>query len=443
MSFKRKTVTLTSNSSRTPVPRPGVVPGVRGIPTGHGDVPATTQRAPVDTKNILQHCGVRPSTQMSVPTISTGSSSLDDVLGHTGLPLGSVLLIEESGNTEFANVILRSFAAIGVVQSRVSDKSIPNSTSVICLGTDDSWSAELPGIYMDKKEKAKVAIEKDKAKVTVGNLANDLGERKSNMKIAWRYTNTATSGKEQGPDLSSKPFYTTSLDFKSRMRPLPSPTEIKTIAFQGLQASSRNRSIFQSVLERLNSHVEEAIKKSPETVVRVIVPSFLHPAIYLPECFASGEIVQFVYSLVCLGRKYPQNLAIIMSLSLELYPRELPVVKWIENLVDGLIHIDPFPDKMDSLSSEAPSDSTTSKPYQGLVNVYKLPMFSERGQMVVRRGELAFRVSRKSFEIDEWGIPVEDAEAPKTVSAGSNSGEIDVNKATSTSPPVDLSKLDF
>ncbi len=45
---------------------------------------------------------------------------------------------------------------------------------------------------------------------------------------------------------------------------------------------------------------------------------------------------------------------------------------------------------------------------QGFVNIYKLPISSERGQMEIRKKELAFRNGRRQFQIEEWGIPVED-----------------------------------
>lgn len=437
MSFKRKTVSLTSNSPRTPGTAASPLGGVSRAPLPGRTVPPTTANVPANPTNIFKHCGVRPSTQISIPTISTGSSNLDEILGHMGLPLGSVLLLEESGNTDFASVILRSYAAQGIIQSRVTEKDMLNDSKVITLGVDDSWGSEMPGIYMEKKEKKKMQIAEDKAKVTVGNLAHESAERTNKMKIAWRYANNANVSKE-GPEFFSNPFYLTLLDYKSRIRPLPSPAELEVIKCLPIKGKTG----LQSMIEKLSYIIEKTLKKSPQTVIRVLVPSFLHPAVYPPDCSLSNEVIRFMYALVRLARTYSNNVAILISISLELYPRESSLMKWIEILVDGLLHIDPFPEKMDTLATEAPSDSSSNKPYQGLVNVYKLPMFSERGQMVVRKGELAFRVGRKSFEIEEWGIPIED-EVSKAPSGG-NQGETDVNRSeTSTSTPVDLSKLDF
>jgi elongator complex protein 4 len=59
--------------------------------------------------------GVRPSSLSSQPVTSTGTASLDSLLGgHGGLALGSSLLIEESGTTDFAGALVKYYAAEGI-----------------------------------------------------------------------------------------------------------------------------------------------------------------------------------------------------------------------------------------------------------------------------------------------------------------------------------------
>lgn len=61
--------------------------------------------------------GLRPSPLDGRLTTSTGTHSLDSLLaGHAGLALGTSLLIEEHGTTDFAGYLARYFAAEGVVQ---------------------------------------------------------------------------------------------------------------------------------------------------------------------------------------------------------------------------------------------------------------------------------------------------------------------------------------
>ncbi|KAL8731646.1 MAG: hypothetical protein Q9166_003334 [cf. Caloplaca sp. 2 TL-2023] len=108
--------------------------------------------------------GVRPSPLDRRPTTSTGTSTLDDVLGHSGFPLGNSILLEENGTTEFGTTLLRYFAAEGVVQGH----------KVHIVGVGETWGRELPGVVKaassdDMKSESRTTPEKER------------------MKIAWRY----------------------------------------------------------------------------------------------------------------------------------------------------------------------------------------------------------------------------------------------------------------
>lgn len=108
--------------------------------------------------------GVRASPLDGRLTTSTGSSSLDDLLGHSGFALGNSLLIEENGTTDFGATLLRYFAAEGAVQGH----------KVHVVGVGELWVRELPGISS--------ASSGDAAKAESVTRAE-----KERMKIAWRY----------------------------------------------------------------------------------------------------------------------------------------------------------------------------------------------------------------------------------------------------------------
>ena len=101
------------------------------------------------------------------------------------------------------------------------------------------------------------------------------------------------------------------------------------------------------------------------------------------------------------------NLVLICSLPLDLYPRETHITSMIESIMDSVIHLQPFNQEMTLLIEKAYKNEP-SKIQQGLVNIIKLPILSERGLMMIHDGEYAFKNGRKKFEIEEWGIPVED-----------------------------------
>ena len=107
--------------------------------------------------------GIRPSPLTGQPTTSTGAYSLDSLLGgHAGLALGSSLLIEESGTTDFAGALLRYYAAEGIIQGH----------TVHLVGAGEQWIKDLPGsVGAAEAAEAQKQAKSDEQK----------------MKIAWRY----------------------------------------------------------------------------------------------------------------------------------------------------------------------------------------------------------------------------------------------------------------
>ena len=126
-----------------------------------GEVIGTPRTVPVVRTQKTLPEGTRPSPFDGRLTTSTGTASLDQLLaGHAGLPMGTSLLIEENGTTDFSGTLLRYYAAEGLVQGH----------AVHVLGFDDSWRRELPGLGSEGKSK------------------NSKSEPSSDkMKIAWRY----------------------------------------------------------------------------------------------------------------------------------------------------------------------------------------------------------------------------------------------------------------
>lgn len=140
--------------------------------------------------------GVRPSPLTSHPVTSTGASSLDNLLGgHSGLALGSSLLIEESGNTDYSGVLLRYFAAEGICHGHV----------VHVVGVGEAWTRELPA----------VAAEKGRAQSS--NTSGDANKEK--MKIAWRYERLGQAGSERG--VCNGVEKSTDIGFHALPSPLP------------------------------------------------------------------------------------------------------------------------------------------------------------------------------------------------------------------------------
>ena len=154
----------TSSSLQAPVPsgkaiKASTVTG-RNIPTGTAADANANATVPATSKPSAAP-GIRPSPVDGRATTSTGTPSLDAVLaGHGGLPLGNSMLIEESGTTDYAGVLLRYYTAEGILQEH----------KVHVLGAGEFWTRELPGLSTEHDTRKRGSSEKSEK-----------------MKIAWRY----------------------------------------------------------------------------------------------------------------------------------------------------------------------------------------------------------------------------------------------------------------
>ena len=158
MSFRKRNVVLGSGSPKIPT-------------LGSAATTAVLERV---EKSLPP--GVRPSPLDGRPTTSTGTSSLDQLLaGHSGLPLGTSLLVEEAGTTDFGGMVLRYYAAEGLVQGH----------HVHLLGYGESWRRDLPGLDLTGGNKSK------------SNKSG--GSSDDKMKIAWRYETLGNTSSRSPP----------------------------------------------------------------------------------------------------------------------------------------------------------------------------------------------------------------------------------------------------
>ena len=333
--------------------------------------------------------GVRPSPLDSRPTTSTGTSSLDELLaGHSGLALGSSLLIEETGTTDIGNTLLRYYAAEGVVQGH----------RVHTVGVPEQWGRELPGLVGSTREI-------DDNRPLSGS---------DRMKIAYRYERlgqfgSGASRSGSSPEvMSASSTFSHSFDLTKR---LLAPTNVHVIPIRPVPpGTSPLQPVFQSITHELES--------TPSiTTHRIVIPSLLSPAFYPTEATHPRHILQFLHSLRALLRRYSNTLTAMLSLPLALYERGAGLTRWMELLCDGVIELIPFPHGLDPGPSSATLGAVTAheeKP-QGIIKPHRLPVFHERGGGGVRfvgvDDDLAFTLSRRRFRIQPFRLPPVEADA--------------------------------
>lgn len=405
MSFRKRNEPLAGNTL-TPTPRaPSLRTPVNGrVPiaprnplatnVGRGPSPSVNREKTPEADSLAANPAIRPSTVTSQPTVSTGCADLDKIMMHLGLPLGTSLLIEETGTTDFASVLLRNFAAQGVMHNRIEKNAL--HCHVVVIGAPSAWAKDLPGEYKgSSKDQKKNKIAQDSSKISVSNMAE------KDLKIAWRYGVNGDKTKEADqPSRSVNEHYFTQFDITQRLVPGPSAQEMSFVPIGTSYATT---------IAQITQLVEKHSKQNQ--VVRIVLAGFLNPSLYAPQCSSPTYIIPFFVSLRALLAKY-SNVVLVASLPLDLYPRESLLTHAFEGFVDGVIHLQPFNPDMAALVERAYKNEP-SKIQQGLVNIIKVPVLSERGLMMVRNGEYAFRNGRRKFEIEEWGIPVEESEDPE------------------------------
>ncbi|POR37411.1 Uncharacterized protein TPAR_02393 [Tolypocladium paradoxum] len=351
--------------------------------------------APAAPRQEKTFCpGTRPSPLDGRLTTSTGTASLDQLLGgHVGIPLGSSLLIEEAGTTDFGGTLLRYFAAEGLVQGH----------HVHLLGAGDVWRRELPGLASEVKPRAAKADAPSPDK----------------MRIAWRYEALGNSsaparGKccpraqrrsKREPQRSSK----ITLDAQAGSVPSDEASpfchafdltkRLETSAIRGQLHSSRPTDAMsrpgQAPFRAFISDVASRLKGSPSSSVhRILVPSLLSPTLYGSAACQPQEVLQFLHSLRSLLRQFPTRTTALATLPESLHPRSAGLTRWIELLFDGVVELLPLRHGAQIGRGTADEDKT-----QGLLRVHSLPVFHEKGGGLEGgwvREDMSFKLSASS-----------------------------------------------
>ena len=341
--------------------------------------------------------GLRPSPLDGRLTTSTGTSSLDQLLaGHGGLPMGTCLLVEEQGTTDFSGVLLRYYAAEGLVQGH----------QVHALGFPPEWQYQLPA----------VAAPDHKSKSTQSAPAPE-----EKMKIAWRYEalgNNSVTGAQTRGDSNSTATFCHSFDLSKRLATSSckgslQPTPTTGPPTLGPQSSS---SPFKMIMKHLRARLESS---GSTTIHRLVVPSLLSPSLYAAGCSRPSEVLQFLHGLRALLRQYSSQLTALITIPTSLFPRSSGLVRWIELLSDGVVELIPLPATPAAAapSSSSKKDGRAETP-QGFLKVHSLPIYHEKGGGGAETGHfrenLSFSLSAtKGLVIKPYSLPPMEEEEQK------------------------------
>ncbi|KAL2761214.1 hypothetical protein ACRALDRAFT_1059142 [Sodiomyces alcalophilus JCM 7366] len=329
--------------------------------------------------------GTRPSPLDGRPTISTGTPSLDQYLaGHAGFPLGTSILLAESGTTDFSGVLLKYYTAEGLVQGH----------HVHVIGLDESWQAELPGLSQD-------------ANINDPSQEQAFAEK---MRIAWRYQGLTSGDKviggTQGATSPGKPHFCHRFDLSRTLEPRTIRGQLHSIPLDSPSRSSRPAKSTQAALQDVITTLASSIKASGGgSLHRVIIPDLLSPTLH-PQLYCEPlEALRFLHNLRAVLRKHTGQSSAMLSLSTLLYPRATGFIRWIEILCDGVLEVIPAQPPVHL----QPHREKTDVSAQGIIRVHKLPIHNERGGGIdggASRENLSFRLSPLSgLTIKPFSLP--------------------------------------
>lgn len=394
--------------------------GIQRAPAGNspaGNADLSSRIADQATESLVPITGVRPSPLTGQPTTSTGAYSLDSILGgHAGLALGSSLLIEESGTTDFAGALVRYYAAEGITQGH----------TVHIVGVGDQWVKDLPALVgasdgSDALDLKKVKVDEEKMKIAwryerLGQVDSDRAGRGALIVLSlcsvheyhpdWFpvIPGRAPPVSSSNDEVPQSTAFCHVFDLAKRLT-VPPNVSINHINLQ--PNNSPSISPFDAILQDLS----QKLKSSPSNVAhRLVIPTILSPAIYPPHAGHPHHFLKFLHSLRSLLRQFPTRLSAIITLPLELYHRSSGNVRWAETLSDGVIELTPFPHLMDASNSLAESGGARGldEQPQGMLKIHKLPVTTDRGGGGTGSGvgdDLAFTVSRRKFVIKPFSLP--------------------------------------
>ncbi|SCU94745.1 LANO_0E07954g1_1 [Lachancea nothofagi CBS 11611] len=429
MSFRKRSEVLGNPNvpriqTRAPLPERGMPPqrnplrnDIRNVTSRIGglsmrDEPEPALATPKSSQIDASHPGIRPSPATSQPTAATGCHDLDKLLSHMGLPLGQLLLVQEQSATDFSSVIVKTFAAQGIVHNRIegSNAFTKGNTHLVVLTLNQSFAKELPGVYQgSRKDVKRTKVSTAESEVTVQNTLESVALKQSvapkDLKIAWRYGlkdgSKSKGNQKQNSDLDTFPNYSHTFDITSRLVPAPTSAELTLISPV-------------QTLSMVLAQLKAVFKKHERKVIRVVIPNLLHPAMYPPKYSQLSELLPLLHGIRSIIKENGDRAVLLSTLSSDLYSNSgCQVLPMVENMFDSVISLEPFPQEM-SQFLERVYKSQPNKIQHGLVHVFKLPLLSDRGEMHVMRSEYAFRNGKKKFEIEPWGIPVDDSETSES-----------------------------
>ncbi|XP_039605515.1 elongator complex protein 4 [Polypterus senegalus] len=353
----------------------------------------TTSFQKKSRSKLLSIPGTRPSFQNGQLLVSTGTTSLDYVIGG-GLAVGTLMLIEEDVFDSYSHMLLKYFLAEGIVCS--------HSVLIASAGEHpDDILQGLPAPVLDDvpKEIGKINQRRE----------NDVSEEsQDSMKIAWRYQNqpkvqtvlAASSRFGHYYDASKQMSAETFESAEYYPFYLPAEVHLKYSVSSNIHIGYIKLLRFiQGVI-----HKEGFDRACPQSKTRNILRIGIHSlgSVLWGDDICCKDDPLYVYSLT----KFLYGLRGLLRTSLSVCMVTVPshliqnktIMGRVTNLCDTVIGIKSF-------NGSEKDANDLYKDYHGLVCVKKIPCLNSLICELPDSRDLAFKLKRKQFTIERLHLP--------------------------------------
>ena len=317
--------------------------------------------------------GVSPSLHSNQLLTSTGTPHLDTLLGG-GLPLGSLLLLQEDSGGSYGKLLARYFLSEGLVH---------NHALLAVQGGGREMLSALPSIEEKGEEGRKGKGEEEK------------------MKIAWRYQGQTNTKGESAAAIRGHHVFNL---LKTVSKEVVENADALSINVEDLESSgkgwkgSKYCALLNSIKARLSQgFMLEGKEVPPNKVLRIGVSSIGDLG------WGRREDANVHLSTFLLG------LRALLRSSLCVAVISLPNHLHTSNLIsERLALCSDFVVELESFDETEAKVNTAYKDYHGLVRVLKLPSLGTLcppTHLSASSGELVFKSRRTQFVIEKFCLP--------------------------------------